>query len=453
MDARFGPWTLTSEEQTRLEAYDLARDLVTKRAANRDKLYQRDRQEAGVEYLPQLYVNVPGRVCRAAADLVLPHPPTVRAADEARQERVDALLKRSKLHTLAWKTVYWTAALGDSYLYIADRKERAQEKSLPVVCLRKAALALGRNIRSEDPPFRREFLFKSVLDDGAELYTYYAKQVIRWFSYKNGREVPLPKQYAALNPLQTKEEVPLVVHLAAPRGGNDDVFGESDFDGTEDLVFEIANRLRQVARILDRHADPAMNVPDGMVDEEGKMNLRRKKVFERGVDGRGLEYAVWNSQLEAAYAEIDKLTDLIGWMTETPPALWGRDTGGAAESGRALKFKLLSGLGKARRAGGMLREGLREAVALALRREDIIEGRSAGEYEIEVELPDTFIADEMETSEWVERLRRAGALSMEKAVAAGQGLTGDDLAAEVERLNAEAEPEPGTGLEAGRFVG
>jgi hypothetical protein len=435
--AEFGPWQLSAAEESRLRNYERLKDLVCRNAAQYDPLYQRDKQEA-VKSIPQLWVDFPALVCRVAADLILPKEPIFSAPDEAVTARLSALMQRSNIRKLAWRAVFWTAAQGDAFLVVADVAMSKGGRPMPVLSLRRASGSVARNVRGEDSPLDRKFLFKSELD-GVELYTEYLAGETRWHAYKGGQKVALPAGYTT--PVETKDDIPLCVHLAALRGNDgDENFGESDFAGTEDMCFEVSNRLRQVGKILDRHSEPAMNVPDGSVDENAALNVRKKKVFERGVDGTGMEYVTWQSQLAEAYTEIDKLADLILLLTETPPALWGRDKNGQAESGRALKFRLLSGLGKARRTGGMLSEGLVAAARIALRREDILSGKAPGDYtDIECELSNTFIADELETADETAKLRSAGVMSVRQGVAR-TGLTGVKLDAELQAIADEAPP-------------
>lgn len=444
--ATFGPWTLTQSEQARLENYNALDVMVTARGVDtRDELYQRDLREAGSTFivLSQRYVNVASLVARAGADLLLPRAPLVKSADTKVQERVAAIARRSKLHWLAWRTAFWTSAHGDSFLSVSDVQQvKGDDRSrAPVISLRRAVNSVARSIRPEDPPFRRAFLFRSKVGD-LDLYLEATAGFSKWFAFRGTEALPeLPAGYTPS--VETKENVPLMVHIAAPRGDStDEGFGEADSAGTEDHTFEIANRLRQVMKILDRHAEPAMNVPDGSIDDAGKMDPRKAKVHERGVDGLGAEYIVWQSQLGEAYTEIDKLFDLIALLTETPTALWGRDKNGNVESGRALKFRLLAGLGKARRMGGALKEGLADAFRLALRREDILGGRTPGEYELTVDLWETFIADEQETTDKVAKLRQAGVMSVRAGVEESQGLAGADLDAEIQAIEDEAGQAP-----------
>jgi len=444
MAANFGPWNLTAAENARLANYAALDDMVAGRVDTRDELYQRDLRESGSQFvkLPQRYVNVASLVARAGADLLLPRPPLIKHPDTQIQARVQAIARRSKLQWLAWRAAFWTSAHGDSFLSVSDVQQvKGDDASrVPVISLRRAVNSVARNVRPEDPPFARAFIFRSKLRD-LDLYLEAIAGVSKWYAYRGAELVQLPAGYPPA--IETKENVPLVIHIAAPRGDpSDEGFGEADSAGTDDHAFEIANRLRQVTKILDRHAEPAMNVPDGSIDETGKIDPRKAKVHERGVDGLGAEYIVWQSQLGEAYTEIDKVMDLLALLTETPTALWGRDKNGNVESGRALKFRLLAGLGKSRRMGGALKEGLAEAFRLALRREDILGGRQPGEYELSVDLSETFIADEQETTDKIAKLRQAGVMSVRAGVEEGQELSGADLDAEVQAIEDEGGQAP-----------
>lgn len=459
---KFGPWELSSSEETRLANYQRLRDLATKDAEKHDQLYQRDKSELeaaalqsgklGSKCLPQLYVNLPNLVARTAADLVLSQPAIITGESDEITTRIDRLRERSKLDAAIWRAVFWTSILGDSYFTIADKTEN--QKPVPIIKLRRALNTVARNIRPEDSDATRELLCQSMIGD-IQLFTRYATKLVEFTAFKKDEKgewqtvtPPAPYQQA----LDTKETTPLFVPISALRGDDsDENFGESDIQDTTELSFEIANRLRQTQRILDKHADPAANVPEGALDDKGLLNIRDKKVFERDASGAGLEYVVWQSQLSEGYNEIDRLLHLIALITETPSDMWGLNKGGEAESGRALKFRLLTGLGKARRTGMMLRDSVSAAIRLALRREDILANKPAGEYLIKVQLADTFIADEQETAENVVKLRGANAMSIKEAVRLGQGKTGDDLDKEVQAIEAE-QPEE-IGFEAERKLG
>lgn len=62
------------------------------------------------------------------------------------------------------------------------------------------------------------------------------------------------------------------------------------------------------------------------------------------------EYIVWNANLEYAFKEVDKIVDLLYMFSGIAQASTGYSsdeaTSGQAESGRALKFKLLATIRK-----------------------------------------------------------------------------------------------------------
>jgi len=64
-------------------------------------------------------------------------------------------------------------------------------------------------------------------------------------------------------------------------------------------------------------------------------------MFEMDEAGNKPEYIVWNANLDSAMKEIDKMVEFLFMFSETSPDALGLGKGGQAESGRALKMKLL----------------------------------------------------------------------------------------------------------------
>lgn len=148
----------------------------------------------------------------------------------------------------------------------------------------------------------------------------------------------------------TKINRSLVFHIPNFRDGK--FFGPSDYKDLESLFFALNNRLTKTDNILDKHSDPILAVPPGVIDEDGKVKKESLGMFEVDNENPGFnkpEYIVWNANLEAAFKEIDKLVELLFMMSEIAPATMGADKNGQAESGRALKFKLLATIRKRNR--------------------------------------------------------------------------------------------------------
>lgn len=143
----------------------------------------------------------------------------------------------------------------------------------------------------------------------------------------------------------------LVFHVPNVRDGAG-YWGTSDYRDLENLFFALNNRITKTDNILDKHSDPILAVPPGVLDENGDVRKERLGMFEVDNENPGFnkpEYVVWNANLDSAMTEIDKLVEFLFMFSEIAPATMGADKGGQAESGRALKFKLLATIRKRNR--------------------------------------------------------------------------------------------------------
>lgn len=143
----------------------------------------------------------------------------------------------------------------------------------------------------------------------------------------------------------------LVFHIPNVRDGAG-FFGTSDYRDLESLFFALNNRITKTDNILDKHSDPILAVPPGVLDENGQVNKSQLGMFEvDNENGAKPEYIVWNANLDSAFKEIEKLVSFLFMFSEIAPATMGADegSGGQAESGRALKFKLLATIRKRNR--------------------------------------------------------------------------------------------------------
>lgn len=150
---------------------------------------------------------------------------------------------------------------------------------------------------------------------------------------------------------ETKVDCTLIFHIPNFRDG--DFFGTSDYDDLESLFFALNNRITKIDNILDKHSDPILAVPPGVIDEKGQVRKEALNMFEVDNENPGFnkpEYIVWNANMEFAFKQIDKIVDLLYMFSGIAQASTGYSSdeanSGQAESGRALKFKLLSTIRK-----------------------------------------------------------------------------------------------------------
>lgn len=135
---------------------------------------------------------------------------------------------------------------------------------------------------------------------------------------------------------------------------SDTIFGTSSYEKFTSIVAELEVRFEQVARILDKHADPSPVLDESNFtwDDKGS-HFNGGNALVGRKDGISPYYLVWDGQLTAAFAEIDKLLEQLYTLTEMG-AIISNSAMGATQGYEALVTKMTSARLKARRiANGM----------------------------------------------------------------------------------------------------
>lgn len=237
---------------------------------------------------------------------------------------------------------------------------------------------------------------------------------------------------------------PLVVHI--PNYATDDTWEGID-DLTEHLAIfdEVNNRLTQIADILDKHSDPAMAVPSGILaeDENGNptFHVQQDKVFEvMGKDDVIPEYITWDGQLTQAFTELDKLIDILLTTAEIPAVALGKDSGGGTSgtSGLAIKWRMNSLLSKINRKRQYYDRGLKQVFMVAQLLEQAVGIATAKPFKPTFVFKDGLPTDEASEAT-VMNIRTGGAktISQKTAIMRMEGLTEEQAEMEIERIKEE----------------
>lgn len=159
----------------------------------------------------------------------------------------------------------------------------------------------------------------------------------------------------------------LVFHIPNVRDGAG-FWGTSDYRDLESLFFALNNRITKTDNILDKHSDPILAVPPGVLDENGQVRREALNMIEiENEKGEKPEYIVWNANLDAAFKEVEKLVDFLFMFSEIAPATMGADKNGLVESGRALKFKLLATIRKRNRKKRYYDQAIKDMLEVAVK--------------------------------------------------------------------------------------
>lgn len=241
--------------------------------------------------------------------------------------------------------------------------------------------------------------------------------------------------YAGLQAVQeTGVDEVLVVPVPNLRT-TDRVHGADDYSDLDSVLQEIETRVAQISRILDKHADPNLYGPASALELDPKTGQWVYKgggkffPVEPGEEKPG--YVTWDGQLDAAFKEIDYLLDQLYVLSETSPAAFGQLKTGLAESGSALRRLMMAPLSKVNR----LRANLEPAMKKILRLGATLEGVDLAT--ITIEWQDGLPRDELEASQVEAQRLSAGNTSVESSVRRLDGLDGEALQAELERIRVD----------------
>lgn len=327
----------------------------------RSKDFRKD--YANIRYLA---INMGGLLSKLSADMLFEEFPQIRFSKKL-SEWNQAFMEATK-----FKTQCYESALEGSYRGDALFKLRAKDGRLIVEDVNPSTWFPKydpSNVRKE--PEEHVFAHKlklAGLDKEGVYMEIHGKGFIKYELWQlEGEELAIKLPLKNYFPNQVEYEETgiddfLVTHIKN-FGINSRFYGISDYKDLLPLMFAINNRITKIDNILDKHGDPILAVPKGVLDENGEVRKESFGLIEVDTSeakGQVPQYIVWDAKLESAFKEIDYMLDFFFMTSETSKASFGLDEGGKAESGRALKFKLLRTIAKKHRKQLYYDDGLKE---------------------------------------------------------------------------------------------
>jgi len=396
-------------------------------------------------------------VSNVMADMLFGEAPTIDLKNNKSQAFLDAVIEQNDLYSQLWESAVGNSRRGDSCLKVrVGQRHPSDEQSTiiieeftPAIYFPVLEQTMTRNVPRQDVlahVIKREgktYLHKEIHEPGAiyhEVYNYDPNQekIISTMD---------PAAFGFAEREDTKVKRSLVFHIPNVRDGSG-FWGSSDYQDLEPLFFALNNRITKTDNILDKHSDPILAVPPGVLDENGKIRKEALGMFEVDNETPGFnkpEYIVWNANLDAAENEIDKLIDMLYMFSEVAPASMGMDKNGVAESGRALKFRMIATIRKRNRKmryyDMALKYLLLTAQELALAHGVSVEGIKAAEAEKPtIKWNDRIINDEVEAVDIATARIDNGTMSRADAIADLDHISPDDAKKKVKEIDEESAP-------------
>lgn len=218
--------------------------------------------------------------------------------------------------------------------------------------------------------------------------------------------------------VETRIDRPLIVHCPNWSVDND-IYGVDDYEDLDTLIYELAIMLSRNSMVLAKHTDPNMCGDPSCLqqDEKGNYILPVGGAFFPYQEGSAKpEYLTWDGKLEAAEKQIDRLIELIFYISETSPAAFGMDKVSSTESGTALKKRLMRTIAKVNRKKLYADPAIKDVIEIA-QMLDVEWG--GGKYEVErptIEWADGLPDDPKEEAEIVGMRIKDGTLSQLDAI-------------------------------------
>lgn len=150
---------------------------------------------------------------------------------------------------------------------------------------------------------------------------------------------------------------------------SDREYGIDDYSDLDSIISELEVRVSQIAKILDKHAEPSVEGPESALIQDpntGEYRLKMGNYFTRySNDDPGVKYITWDAQLESNFKIIEKLINMLAVVSEMGSAIFDNEMNtGQIASGTALRRMMISPLAKTNRVRMRFDSALKKAIKL-----------------------------------------------------------------------------------------
>lgn len=397
-------------------------------------------------------VNFAGLISKVVADMLFSEPVTISAPD-GDQEWLEGLWRVNKFDIQLYESALSNSFKGDA-LFKQRIGPLETNQNKPTVIIEDTTPNIyfpnldGFNVRANPKSETLAWTFKvgEAVYLREEIHTPGKIENKVWKMEGDKKSIEMPLTLLDVAGIKAEEttgvEFSLLNHIPNWKTG-DRFFGISDYYDLDSLFYAINNRMSKVDNILDKHSDPILTVPPGILDKNGKVKKSDLGVIEvqEGENGKP-EYVVWDASLENAFKQIEKLVEFMYMVGEVSPDVLGLGEG-VSDSGRALKFKLMRTIAKVARKklyyDQAIKSMLYKAQVLAKEYGITIEGKKLQGEPVVPELiwSDGLPTDEVEQTDTMIKKIDAGLMSKKQAIMELENMD-EDAAEEIIKENEKA---------------
>jgi len=424
-------WPPTDDDRKRIEKYKENKKLFRGRHDEIFKDVQRRLESSDQKAMTYLVANYCGLLSKLSADMLFGEQPKFKVKAEKTDSKLQELITQNKLYTGLYESALGNSYRGDSCYKVryARKNKFSKERSIIIESQNPNYFFVEQaddNIRQINRQIIGWDFMKDMNGDDIEDTRFLKLEVhepgkIFNFLYKISgytvqEEVALDTLYPELDKMQqTGVDDFIITHI--PNWRDDEVFwGYSDYLDIKSLQDEANNRISQISRVLDKHADPKMKGPAEALDEDGRVDVSGSKYFPYEKDGAEPNYITWEAKLDSAFKQIDYILKMMFLVTETSPDAFGLSESNVADSGRALKYRLMRLLSKIARKKRYYDDGIKDILYKAQLMDIYHNNKKYDAERPSASWRDGIPDDPKEEAEETEILDRAGAISLEEKV-------------------------------------
>jgi hypothetical protein len=299
-------------------------------------------------------LNYQKKISIKTADLLLGELPCIVTTTESKQESVEMIVENTDFWNTLYQTTIDVSRYGDGILMVYKDAEKAQIDVIPTQYW----------IPVVDPDNIKRTLNHVIAYTYKKDKTNYIKFQIHFRGYYIVRihELTACNLMGISNKigkLVSEEEVQtglsdFAIVPLSNISSSDSIYGISDYDDVDSIISELEVRIAQIAKILDKHADPSMQIPGCVVDSDPETGEAKVKLGDAFVidskDSVEPKYITWDGELKSNFDMIQLLLDQLGIMSELGNLFLGNGLEKlGAISGVALKKMAFNAIAKMNR--------------------------------------------------------------------------------------------------------
>lgn len=410
------------KDQLRLESYKKFQSFY------KNKISDQLKRASDVDARIYLAVNLCKTIANITPDFLFGEQPRITGTN---QDILDAIIKSIKFNSNMYKASLTSTVKGDVAikLYVKDDLVKMQiiqpDNFFPSYDIygELDSVVIATILESSSERYMLQEKLTAA-DITRKLYMIDDKNEINKEVNLNALPATATLQPIEVNPIKV---IP-IVHVPNFVGMGDTGFGISDFEGEDDMLLALNKRLSELDYIISKHADPKIQVPQGVLNKPDITILEMAgttKLISTDIDHKDIkmiEIAPGDvemkyvqpdlSGLSQAFEEIKQIVDFILMDTETSPSLLTlNDDGSQAASGKALRFRMMNTIRKIRRKQAFYTTAIESIFDISQR----LLGNDSPET-VDVEFIDTITSDQDETIDRAIRLFDKGLISHSEAL-------------------------------------